>query len=436
MSVNQGRKAGPFWGLVEQKGPWKSTKTDVERSHRVKPSKNTGGGIPIGGIKNAGHASWYASIHPKNDVAVLPPPPKPSRYVQKSIIQNNVSLPQKVTTGRVVHQSPVESYRPDITPVQRPGAYYQPNFFPPSEYGTARGGPPSLMSFSESEDSSINSLEYKLFEDRLYNSLGGANRDISSSTQQTQTESDQREQEMQTETDPREREMYLSQREQEMQNAWNQREQEMQMYLSQNNFNPIENQEVPIDTSSYSPTRLAIEDAIMTRDTTTSPISVDTVLAIEDAMMTATESPLPINQVVGLIDYIQENEPQLLQTSSTTNYTQNDFNQAVRDFQDFSKSRRQKPKTRDSNPQSEPSNTKTETNKRKPSVDTPNRVTSQSTGLSQLQQLNETMRALRLLQRREENLKKNGKKIPTALIKQILNLEREIKKLKGKDKES
>ncbi len=127
MSVNQGRLAGGFWGLVEQKGPWKSTATDVSRSQRSQPSKKTGGGIEIGGTKNAGHAGWYASINPQVDPNVLPSPPRPSQYVQKSIIVPSTMMP-KTPKGTVLRNNPIETMKAESVGVQKAGNRSQQHF--------------------------------------------------------------------------------------------------------------------------------------------------------------------------------------------------------------------------------------------------------------------------------------------------------------------
>ena len=110
MSVLHNGSRGGFWGLVEQKGPWKTTQTDIERSHQYKPNKNTGGGIQIGGTKNAGHAGWYASMNPHVDPNYSLPPPKPSAYVQKSIITAPVMM-TKGPRGTVLRNSPIETIK-------------------------------------------------------------------------------------------------------------------------------------------------------------------------------------------------------------------------------------------------------------------------------------------------------------------------------------
>lgn len=169
MSVNQGRIAGGFWGLVEQKGPWKSTATDAARSQRSQPSKKTGGGIEIGGTKNAGHAGWYASIKPQVDPNVLPSPPRPSQYVQKSIIVPSTMMP-KTPKGTVLRNAPTETMRHDPSGVQKAGHNYVPHFQPSGEEAPRENETPSLMGESSvaSDESMMDSEDYKAFEQRIY----------------------------------------------------------------------------------------------------------------------------------------------------------------------------------------------------------------------------------------------------------------------------
>ena len=172
MSVNQGRLAGGFWGLVEQKGPWKTTSNDAARSHRSQPSKKTGGGIQIGGTKNAGHAGWYASINPQVDPNVLPRPPRPSQYVQKSIIVPSTMMP-KTPKGTILRNAPTETMRLDPSGVQKAGHNYVPHFQPSGEEAPRVNETPSLMGESSisSDGSSYFSASSDYRNDPLYQHL-------------------------------------------------------------------------------------------------------------------------------------------------------------------------------------------------------------------------------------------------------------------------
>ena len=113
MTVRVSSTRGNFWGLVEQKGPWKTTLTDLERSHQNVSGSQTGGGIQLGGTKNAGHAGWYASINPSLDPSAMPLP-KPSRYVQQSIITPPQSI-KRGAKGSILFNSPTEPMKSGST---------------------------------------------------------------------------------------------------------------------------------------------------------------------------------------------------------------------------------------------------------------------------------------------------------------------------------
>jgi hypothetical protein len=86
MSVveNAGRNKS-FWGLVEQKGPWKETATD--RRHKSSPY-GVGRGTPIrgrGGTVHAGHGDFDSLTVPAN-LTGRKPPPKMSVLAQRSVV--------------------------------------------------------------------------------------------------------------------------------------------------------------------------------------------------------------------------------------------------------------------------------------------------------------------------------------------------------------
>ncbi len=143
MAVRVQSSRGSFWGLVEQKGPWKTTASDIQRSQPYQATKDTGGGIQIGGTKNAGHAGWYAQINPNVDANYGPPPPKPSQYVQKSIISRPLPM-LKGAQGSVLYNSPIESVRSEPDASQKPGSRQQP-LFQESEVEAPREKYPDLV---------------------------------------------------------------------------------------------------------------------------------------------------------------------------------------------------------------------------------------------------------------------------------------------------
>ena len=98
-----------FWGLVEQKGPWKTTSSDIARSKRG--GITIGGGIPGGGTEHAGHAGWFQSTDPKDNFSVLPPYPGPSRYAQPSIKVKSQNYAKKPMPGRIYSNTPFDNQR-------------------------------------------------------------------------------------------------------------------------------------------------------------------------------------------------------------------------------------------------------------------------------------------------------------------------------------
>lgn len=88
----------PFWGLVEQVGPWQTTFSDRERS-KMKDLPNVGGGIAAGGRNHAGNGQWFTVSTPyQNDVSFLP---KPSPYAMRSVVSKSVDMKRQTKMGRV-----------------------------------------------------------------------------------------------------------------------------------------------------------------------------------------------------------------------------------------------------------------------------------------------------------------------------------------------
>jgi len=88
----------PFWGLVEQVGPWKTTSSDRKRSKMV-DSPTVGGGIAAGGRSHAGNGQYLSVSTPyQNDVSFLP---KPSPYVMRSVVSKPIDMKRQTKMGRV-----------------------------------------------------------------------------------------------------------------------------------------------------------------------------------------------------------------------------------------------------------------------------------------------------------------------------------------------
>lgn len=89
----------PFWGLVEQVGPWKTTGADRKRS-AMKDKPTIGGGIEAGGRVNAGHGEWKKVFTPyQNDSS--PSIPSPSDYAMRSVVTGPIDMKRQTKMGRV-----------------------------------------------------------------------------------------------------------------------------------------------------------------------------------------------------------------------------------------------------------------------------------------------------------------------------------------------
>ncbi len=76
---------GGYWGLVQQKGPWKSTAADVARSILGDKAPHLGGGLGVGGTKHAG-AAYYMSYTNPTSLSGRFPVPRPGVYRQDMVV--------------------------------------------------------------------------------------------------------------------------------------------------------------------------------------------------------------------------------------------------------------------------------------------------------------------------------------------------------------
>ena len=78
-----------MWGLVQQRGPWKTTRNDLRNTKQG--TAVAGGGIGFGGTKNAGAGNWASStsIYQQNGSR---PPPKMSVWAQRSVMIQDVGF--------------------------------------------------------------------------------------------------------------------------------------------------------------------------------------------------------------------------------------------------------------------------------------------------------------------------------------------------------
>lgn len=78
-----------MWGLVQQRGSWKTTRNDLRNTKEG--TAVAGGGIGFGGTKNAGAGNWASStsIYQQNGSR---PPPKMSVWAQRSVMIQDVGF--------------------------------------------------------------------------------------------------------------------------------------------------------------------------------------------------------------------------------------------------------------------------------------------------------------------------------------------------------
>jgi len=93
----------PYWGLVQQRGPWKESALDRARLHQ---RYNPGIG-PIGGTKHAGHDNWKVVEKPVR--LVDGKPAKRSKYANDSVVVTQPPLRRDkdiVGYGRLSYEGP------------------------------------------------------------------------------------------------------------------------------------------------------------------------------------------------------------------------------------------------------------------------------------------------------------------------------------------
>jgi hypothetical protein len=84
----------PFWGLVVQKGPWKSTPADVARA-KQKDDLTIGGGIPVGG-RMSGQRSAVMTPY---QIDASGAPPEPSDFAKRSIVVGAIDMKRQGARG-------------------------------------------------------------------------------------------------------------------------------------------------------------------------------------------------------------------------------------------------------------------------------------------------------------------------------------------------
>lgn len=89
----------PFWGLVQQNGPWASTPDDRKRAS-MKDIATIGGGIGAGGRAHAGNANFTQVMTP-TQINATGAPPLPSGYAMRSVMMGPVDMKRKTKMGKV-----------------------------------------------------------------------------------------------------------------------------------------------------------------------------------------------------------------------------------------------------------------------------------------------------------------------------------------------
>ena len=84
----------PFWGLVQQNGPWSQTPKDIRQARERQPLWN-GGGVETGGTAHAGNGGWRSVTNfDRQRSSFMPAPPPPTKYATPTIIDNNKPYPR------------------------------------------------------------------------------------------------------------------------------------------------------------------------------------------------------------------------------------------------------------------------------------------------------------------------------------------------------
>jgi hypothetical protein len=91
---SMGWDSKPFWGLVVQKGPWKSTSTDIKRANQ-KDELTIGGGIPVGG-RMSGQRSAVMTPY---QIDASGAPPEPSHHAKRSVVVGAIDMKRQGARG-------------------------------------------------------------------------------------------------------------------------------------------------------------------------------------------------------------------------------------------------------------------------------------------------------------------------------------------------
>ena len=450
MSVKVNNSRGGFWGLVEQKGPWKTTTNDIARSYQPYTSKEVGGGIQVGGTKNAGHAGWYAQINPNVDANYGPPPPKPSQYVQKSIISRPLPM-MKGARGSVLYNSPVESIRAEPDSSQKPGSRQQP-LFQESEVETPQEEAPRVEEVPSLMQESDNLTEAS--SDYFQSWLDGQPDDESILTRATNALSANQSQDQSTQTEQQRGSMGTQTPVTPVQQSGFQTDKIPVTPVQQTGFQtdktPVQEtgfqtDKTPVQQTGFQ-TDPIINDVEMEQSTGKNDNSTQTDPWIEDTVMTieselVQNGYLPDSDLFQLVDsfsnmktptakvslkeFIRGKLPSVPKTSTY------DFEQAKREFEEFT-TRKRGNRPSAAEPRSDPNSKKPMFDfVNRPEIKTPSSSKTpkrQTTGMSSAQLFYEAKRKLDTLTKFKEKLIAKNKTVPRTIKEQIYQAEQDIKK--------
>ncbi len=129
-----GPAPGGNWGLTQQHGPWRKTPADLARAAAGSGEPAIGGGVPAGGTKHAGHASYLSVINPYS-VNGRGLPPRTPAYMQQRVVSAyplDIAASQgpvgAAPVGQLPNQkTPSSKIDDEIERPQDPGDYLPPD---------------------------------------------------------------------------------------------------------------------------------------------------------------------------------------------------------------------------------------------------------------------------------------------------------------------
>lgn len=175
-----------FWGLVHQRGPWKSTASDQKRAAEGKANYG-GGGTAAGGTVHAGHGNWKQIMTPiqLNGSAA---PLHPSEYAMRSVMMPLIDMKKQTKIGRtkfhltLASRAPFQTghkmgFRHEEIRIDEPGQvreqvplYMEGNFITEMEHENIPHYTPPSPSIDQSKASEIarDDERKQVYQEKLY----------------------------------------------------------------------------------------------------------------------------------------------------------------------------------------------------------------------------------------------------------------------------